>query len=611
MEDESLPCVSLSLSDESERSELTIGTDQPPKPTQQQQMQMQQKQQQQLKQQQQKPAPSPPVLNGASATSPNKPNSARKDRFAAKSFESGGVNLGGVRKTPALPTVVDIKSLCSLETDFDEDANKERMLKMKKWQNDRKQTGASKVLKNYILSFCIRRRYIKFHAAVNSMQTQFRRFHAVSRYSAVLRAVRLTQRHVRGYWVRRSVQQMRLLALRLGKLRVVYNMKVRRSKRRGKAAIVIQCVCRRKRAQGQLVQRYEMWAQCNEATVSRHIIITREVDRKTAVLNSFIKTNFIRATLWFSLVLVLLNGAAFYYSFSDNGMSPRLKETDQRYIEGRLGATGLVYYPDSTTGDAMLYSSLTAWDVSSVGAEITELLASETLLTAPLSKSTLDALWCGGKQTSLAAASASALPSWTLSKFYFLSHLASGAAAMLAIVSSLLVSRMMYGKKTAIATGMCTLNSWGTIRAEKDDILKYHVDAVSTRVVFYSMLMLVGSWVGLSIAVAAWVLTSRYHYYWFVLPYATDVCSNSLALQNIFNAPADVFLAPLLNALANQSHAHLAIGEYILLGLLAIIFVRLVWSFMTLGGKIEIGSGLAQREMAAFTARIDAVVKYF
>lgn len=548
------------------------------------------------------------------SSSPTRSPKPRKERFAAKSFQTGGVNLAGAKKNPSLPTVVDIKSLCSLETSFDENANNDRLQKMQQWQRKRKQDVASKVLCNFLLSVGLRRRYTKFHSAVVSTQCNFRRFRAASRFSSVRRVAVATQRLTRGYLVRRLVCRMRQLVDSVSKLRVVYNLKVRRSKRRAKAATVIQCTCRRMLAQRQLCRLFKQWTDCNELMAARRSIIDLELGRKRVLVNSFIKKHIIRSTLWFCMALTLFATATFTFSYSDAGMAAQLKESDSRYME-RVSARALqLYYPDTTTED-MIPSLIERFSTISVS----EFTALVDVWNANLDTSAASSLFCS-EETGLSTGERLDAPSWTASKFIILLLAGSVMSSILGLVTSVIITSFVCGH-VGYPIPRHTFDSWGAILHYKDDFLADRAGAISCgRTILISVVLLSGCWIALAASVLLGVVASRFHFFWFVYPYVTDACGGMSLLRLIHTSKVELLALPLqfllrdhlpqVSTVPQAAMVAVQVAEVSLYSLLVVLFLRSVVGYISLSKRLRMATASAQAELTGLTRGIDAVLKH-
>ena len=540
------------------------------------------------------------------------PKESRKERKAAKSFGTAGVNLGAVRHTPSLPAVVDIASLCSLDASFDEEADRARLEKMKQWQRNRKMDHATKVLSLFMLSVCLRRRYVKFCSAVLSMQTNFRRLRVHSHYSAQIMASKLIQKNIRGYWVRNFVRNTRLLVLRLERLRVAYNLKVSGFKKRSKAATIIQCTIRIRLAQRKLCQLFEAWKYCSDVTVERKRIISEEIDRKKRYLSGFVSNYLIRATMWFSLSLVLLNILSLLFSFSDAGIACHLKEVDMRYVEGQVNAPQL-YYPDSTNED-MISSLMDVWVSSGLSKSVGEtLLEIQNLVAYPMSKSELEVLWCV-ERAPVGEVGDTLVPSLSLSRLFILSTAVSVGSTIWALTVSIIVSYIIYKGHDTHPDPSLTYN-WRIIRSEKDNLLKRYINEVSDGVIYYSTGWLLSSWVCLSVSVMIWLLVSRFHYFWFVLPFITDICEPSV--QNFsLGTSVSTLVAPMVQFLNlkecyNSAMASMIVQfmELLLFSFVIVLNVRLIWGYRSMYSRIAKNSVIAQEELTDLSSRINSVME--
>ena len=538
----------------------------------------------------------------------------RKERFAAKSFQTGGVNLAGAKSNPSLPTVVDIKSLCSLDTSFDENANNDRLQKMQLWQRQRKQDVASKVLCNFLLSVGLRKRYTKFLAAIISVQCNFRRLRASSLFSSVRRVAVAAQRVARGYMVRRLVRKMRILAERLSKLRVVYNLKVRRSKRRGKAATVLQCACRRMLAQRQLCRLFKQWTDCNELMIARRSIIDIELARKRVLVNSFVKKHMVRATLWFCVSLALFGTVMLTYSYSEVGMAAQLKESDSRYLERVSSTTALqLYYPDTTT-EGMLPSLIERYSAM----DIPEFTGLVDVWNSDLETSAVYDLFCS--DGALSTGQRAHVPSWTASSFFILLLAGTVGSSLLGLVASGIISYFVC-RRVSDPIVCYTSDNWGVILRCKDDLLSERAGAVSVgRAVRTSVLLLSGCWAALAVSLLLGAIASRYHFFWFVYPYVADACGGLSLFRLVYSSKAELLVLPIrfllceylphVSTFSQVAMVAVQVAEVSLYSILVVLFLRFIQGYISLTKRLRQTTASAQDELTELTRSINTILKH-
>lgn len=530
----------------------------------------------------------------------------RKQRVAAKSFEAGGVNLSSVKGTAGLPTIVDIKSLCSLDAEFDESANNERLMKMKLWQRERKQKGAAIVVSSFLYTKLMRRQFLRVYSSILTIQSFLRRCKYFSLYSMLRQGAITVQRSVRGHWVRTHVAHMRILARRLSKLRVVYNLKVRRFRRCTKAATLIQTAYRRMRALYKLVELYSSWQECRDAVKSRESIIAAAKARKRVILNNFIRQRFIRSTLWISITVAVFSYLSFLFSFSGLGIASRLRQTDQSYLDASPALQ--LYYSETADGDLMpsileLYSRLAFSDIFVILGTVDTLFC----------KDAVHRVWCG---ESAQIPHESPIPSEVLSKFFLLFQAASICTVLLSLVSSLVLSSII--KKEVTEMDIYHINNWADIRLEKEERASNRIAVVSSAaVIFTSFIVMACSWISFFIALGIGLITSRYHFIWFVYPYIIDMCSENslpmwgsvdrmilLPMQLVWNQTLSSDLSLIL-----LRTYFVELAEIFLYGLILFSVSAGFVSFVSYSSRVNKMTQRAQRKLDNLTERIDAILE--